>query len=145
MSRTAADSWVANNKATIESAQTTIFNSIGRYHQCLDSHSVIPDTPAIPDKQGAKTTDTDEGWSNLTGAILSPSEAIGACVSIVVYRHQGVRGWVLGVKAKEGTTEYIETFGYGPQASQRTRPWTLLPQAPTVLKQAESDSRKAKR
>jgi hypothetical protein len=145
MSKAAADSWVASNQAQIEVAQVSIFDSTGGYHQCLDSHSVIPDAPAIPDKQGAITTDTNQGWSNFIGAVLSPSVAIAACVSIVVYDNVGGKGWVLGVKANDGGKKYIRTIGYGAEAAQRTRPWTLLPQGPTAEKQAGPDSRKAER
>ena len=135
MSRIDADSWVEDNKLDIEAGQYEAFNTNGRYHQCLDSHSVIPDAMIKPDRYLAKTSDSDEGWSNFPSPVITAAAAMPCSASIFVYNIEGERGWVLGVKTREGTTNYIKTFGYGPEAQQRTREWTLLPQEPVALKQ----------
>ena len=136
MSRADADSWIEDNKLDVEAGQYEAFNTKGHYHQCLDSHSVIPDAKIKPDLYLAKTSDTDEGWSNFPRPVVTAAGTIGASVLIFVYHKEGERGWVLGVKAREGTVEYIKTFGYGPEAAARTREWTLLPQEPAALKQS---------
>ena len=127
MSRLDADSWVEDNKLDIEAAELEAFTNKGRYHQCLESHSVIPDAKLKPDMYLAKTSDTDEGWSNFPSPVVTAAGTIGACVSINVYHNEGERGWTLRVKAREGTAEYLRTYSYGPEAEQRTTDWTLIP------------------
>ena len=117
----------------IEAAQLTVFTTKGSYHQCLDSHSIIPDAKIKPDNYLARTSDTQEGWSNFPNQVVTAAGTMPCSVAIFVHNNQGERGWILRVKAREGTVNYIKTFGYGPEAEQRTRDWTLLPQEPVAL------------
>jgi hypothetical protein len=130
MSRSAADIWVTGHLPIIEAAQTTAINSKGRYHQCLESHSVVPEFAAIPDRQTDMTSDNNEGWSNLVGAVLDPADPMPASVSINVYHRGSNKGWTLRVKAKETNEEYLRTISYGAQAADRTTPWTVIPPPP---------------
>ena len=144
MSREEADSWVEDNKLDIEAGQYEAFNTKGRYHQCLDSHSVTPDAGLKPDRFLRRLAIPRKAGATFPSPVLSASATIGANVSIFVYNNdnEGERGWVLGVKAREGTTEYIKTFGYGSEAEARTREWTLLPQEPAALKEPTKAPRK---
>jgi hypothetical protein len=144
VSRSAADIWVTGHLPGIEAAQTTAINSKGRYHQCLESHSVVPDFAAIPDRQADKTSDNNEGWSNLVGAVLDPADPMPASVSITVYHRGSNKGWTLRVKAKETDQEYLRTISYGPQAADRTTPWTVIPSSPGPKQQTEAPARKRK-
>jgi hypothetical protein len=144
MSRSAADSWVTRELRGIEDAQVDAINSKGRFHQCLESHSVIPDLAATPDRQADMTSDNDEGWSNFLGAILDPDEPIAASVAITVYHVGNNKGWTLRVKAKEASTEYLRTISYGPQAANRTTPWTVIPPPSGPAQQTPAPARKGK-
>jgi hypothetical protein len=144
VSRSAADGWVTSHLPGIEAAQTTAFNSKGRYHQCLESHSVIPDVAATPDRQADKTTDNNEGWSNFTGAVLDPGDPMPASVSINVYHAGPKKGWTLRVKAKEANEEYLRTISYGPQAANRTTPWTVILPPSGPAQQTPAAARKGK-
>jgi hypothetical protein len=144
MSRLEADIWVTAHLPGIESAQTAAINSKGRYHQCLESHSVIPDVAAIPDWQADKTSDNNEGWSNLVGAVLDPADPMPASVSITVYHAGTKKGWTLRVKAKETNQEYLRTISYGSQAADRTTPWTIIPPPPGPAQETPAPARKRK-
>ena len=126
MSKAASDAWITSNLPGMETAQADAMTTGGRYHQCLESHTVIPDATRKPDLQAAKTSDNDEGWSNFTGAILSPDLAMPCSVAITVYRIGAGQGWTLRVKTKDTNVNYLRTISYGPEAEERSTPWTVI-------------------
>jgi hypothetical protein len=90
------------------------------------------------------TSDNNEGWSNLLGAVLDPADPMPASVSINVYHRGSNKGWTLRVKAKEVNEEYLRTISYGSQAADRTTPWTLIPPPPGPAQETPAPARKGK-